>query len=139
MISEKGCILSDTRRLSEIFNTHFVNITKTLDLKPSIVSTNKSVPEIIETFKDHPSIKKVFSLRRMEFQFKFHFVSENKVRKFVLNMEGKKANLTGDIPAGIPKGCVDSYISVLTKILNTSLERGCFPNQFILAELTPVF
>ena len=54
-------------------------------------------------------------------------------------MDGKKANLTGDIPAGILKGFVDSYISVLTRILNTSLERGCFPNQIKLAEVTPLF
>ena len=120
MISEKDCLVSDDRRLSEIFNTHFINITKTLDLKPSIISTNKSVPEIIETFKNHPSIKKV-------------------IRKVILNMVGKKANLTGNIPAGILKSCVDSYISVLTKILNTSLERSCFPNQLNLAEVTPVF
>ena len=52
-------------------------------------------------------------------------------------MDGEKANLTGDIRAGILKGCVDSYITVLTKILNTSLERGCLSNQ--LAEVTPVF
>ena len=45
-----------------------------------------------------------------------------------LNMEEMKANLTGDIPAGILKDCVDSYIPILTKVLNTSLERGCFPN-----------
>ena len=48
-------------------------------------------------------------------------------------MDGKKANLTSDIPAGILEGCVDSYIPILTKILNTSLERGCFPNQLKLA------
>ena len=54
-------------------------------------------------------------------------------------MDEKNANLTGDIPAGILKGCVDSYIPILTKILNTSLERGCFPNQLKLAEVTPVF
>ena len=40
----------------EFFNAHFVNITKTLDLKPSIISTTTSPPEIIETFKDHPRI-----------------------------------------------------------------------------------
>ena len=110
MISEKDYIVSDDRRLSEIFNTlrFFINITKTLDSKPSIISTNKSVAEIIETFKDHPSNKKIFSLRREEFQFKFHSVSENKVRKVILNNDEKKANLTGDIPAGILKGCVDS-------------------------------
>ena len=28
---------------------------------------------------------------------------------------------------------------ILTKILNTSLEKGCFPNQLKLSELTPVF
>ena len=53
-------------------------------------------------------------------------------------MAGKKANLTG-ILAGILKGRVVSYIFVLTKIVNTSLERGCFPNQLKSAELSPVF
>ena len=52
-------------------------------------------------------------------------------------MDGKKANAAGYILAGILKGCVDSYISVLNKILNTSLERGCLPNQINL--VTPVF
>ena len=139
MISEKDCIVFDNRRLSEIFNEHFINITKTLDLKPSIISTTTSLPEIIETFKDHPSIKKISSLQSEECQFKFHSVNENEVRKVILNMEEKTANLTGDIPAGILKGCVDSYIPILTKILNTSLERGCFPNQLKLAKVTPVF
>ena len=82
MISEKNCIVFDDRRLSEIFNEHFINITKTLDLKPSIISTT--------TFKDHPSIEKIFYLRREECQFKFHSLSENEVRKVVLNMDEKK-------------------------------------------------
>ena len=60
MITGKDGIVSYDRRLSDIFNTHFINITKTLDLKPSIISTYKSVPEIIETFKDLPNIKKNF-------------------------------------------------------------------------------
>ena len=53
-------------------------------------------------------------------------------------MDEKKTNLTGVIPVGILKGCVDSYISILTKILNSSLEGGCFPSQLKLAEMTPV-
>ena len=81
----------------------------------------------------------MFSLRREECQFRFHSVSENEVRKVILNMDGKKANLTGDIPVGILKGYIDSYTSVFPKILNTSLERGCLPNQLKLAEVTPVF
>ena len=57
MISEKDWIISDNRRLSDIFIEHFINITKTLDLKPSIISTTTSLPEIIETYKDYPSRK----------------------------------------------------------------------------------
>ena len=53
-------------------------------------------------------------------------------------MDGKKANLTCDIPAGILKGCDASYIFILTKIRSTSLERGCFQNQLKLAKVTPV-
>ena len=48
-------------------------------------------------------------------------------------------NLTGDILAEILTICVDSYISILTKILNTSLVRGCFPHQPKLVEVIPVF
>ena len=90
MISEKDCIVSDDRRLSEIFNEHFINITNTLDLKPSIIPITTSLPDLIETFKDHPSIKKIFSLRREECQFKFHSVSENEVRKVILNMDKER-------------------------------------------------
>ena len=56
----------------------------------------------------------------------------------MLNMDEKKSNLTCDTPAEILKSCVNSYISLLTKILNTSLERSCFSNQIKLAEVTPV-
>ena len=44
-----------------------------------------------------------------------------------------------DILAGILKSWVGSCISILTNILNTSLERGCFPNQLKLVEVTHVF
>ena len=53
--------------------------------------------------------------------------------------EKRKRHPIVNFPAGILKGCVDSYISILPRILNTSLERGCFPNQFKLAEVTSVF
>ena len=75
-----------------------------------------------------------------EFQIKFHSVSENEVTKVVLNHGWKKTpHPIVNIPAGILKVCVDSYISILPRILNTSLETGCFPNQLELAEVTSVF
>lgn len=55
MISERDCRVSDGKRLSKIFNEHFLNITKTLDPKPSVIFTTTSLLEIIETFQSHPS------------------------------------------------------------------------------------
>ena len=66
-ISEKDCIVSGDRRPCEIINT-----IKTLYLKLSIISTTTSLPEIIEIITDHPSVKKSFSLKKEECQFKFH-------------------------------------------------------------------
>lgn len=40
----------------------------------------------------------------------FKFLS---VRKVVLKMDENKEDLRGDIPAGLLKGCVNSYISIL--------------------------
>ena len=74
-----------------------------------------------------------------ECQFEFHSVSENEVKKVVLNMVEKKLNITGDISTGILKDCVDSYIFIPSKTLNTSLERNCLPNQLTLVEVTSVF
>ena len=60
MIWEKDSVVSDDRRLSEIFKEHFINITKTLDLKASITFTTTSLREIVETFNDHPSVNIFF-------------------------------------------------------------------------------
>ena len=54
------------------------------------MSTTTSLPRIIETFKNHPSIKKILSLRWVECQFKFHSASENEVRKVTLIIDDKK-------------------------------------------------
>ena len=47
MIPEKDRVVSDDRRLSEIATEHFVNLTKTLDIKTSIVFTITSLPKIM--------------------------------------------------------------------------------------------
>ena len=51
-------------------------------------------------------------------QFKFSSVSENEIRKVILNMDEKKANLTGDIPGGILKGCLKFLYLLNFSILN---------------------
>ena len=51
-------------------------------------------------------------------------------------MGEKKTKLTGVIPEGILKKCVDSYISMLAKKRINSLERERFPDQLKLDDFT---
>ena len=55
--------------------------------KPSVTTTTTNFPEIIE---DQPGIEKTFSSQRDQSQFKFHAVSKNKIRKFILNLDKER-------------------------------------------------
>ena len=54
-------------------------------------------------------------------------------------MNEKHANLNDDMLAELLKGCLNSYISILSIIPNTFLEQFCFPNQHQLAEVALTF
>ena len=71
MISEKVFTVSVGIELSEIFNDHFLNITKTLDLKPDIISTTTSLPEIIGAFQDNPALNFFFVREGVSVQVPF--------------------------------------------------------------------
>ena len=99
MISERDCRVSDGKGLSKIFNEHFLNITKTLDPKPSVIFTTTSLLEIIETFQSHPShskagvrpsLNKIFSLGKEKCEMKLDSLRDNEVRKVILNMAEKR-------------------------------------------------
>ena len=54
-------------------------------------------------------------------------------------MSTKKATKNGDIPAKILKKSVDIYIKEITFIINDCLEKGIFPDDFKLADVSPIF
>ena len=83
-------IFLNDRGLSEIFDEHFINIIKILDLKLSIISHVTNLPEIIEAFEANSRIRKTISLRGEEYQVRFHSVRENHTKKVILNMDKKR-------------------------------------------------
>ena len=60
-------------------------------------------------------------------QFQF----EKEVRREMMNLNSKKATCYGSIP--------DSYLPIITKIINESIIEGTFASELKLAEVTPVF
>ena len=45
----------------------------------------------------------------------------------------------GDIPAKILKKSVDIYIKEITFIINDCIEKGIFPDDLKLADVSPIF
>ena len=85
------------------------------------------------------SIIKIMPQSNSEFEpFHFQHIS-NKLKKKILNLNNKKATREGDIPVNLLKGSIDTYLPVLTEIINSSFEQNEFPNELELADIIPIF
>ena len=117
--------------LATLMNNYFVNITADLDLKQdseNFYDTPASVYNIKKIFQDHQSnlkIKKAFNVTDL---FSFHEITEDEIRKEISKVDGSKASPVGDIPAEMLKSTIDVHVSLLTKIINSSIRNGCFPD-----------
>ena len=49
-----------------------------------------------------------------------------------MNLDGSKTNPTGDIS-------VDIHLPFITNSINSSIKKGCFPQELKLTEITPIF
>ena len=62
-----------------------------------------------------------------------------RIRKEISKLNGSKATPVGDIPAETFKSTTNVHVSLLTKIINSSIRNGCFPDELKAAEVTPIF
>ena len=115
-------------------NDYFVNITETIGLKQF------QFDHLSNLFENHTSIIRIKSnLDNVSDKFDFKKVHEEEVKREIMNLNSKKATCHGAIPAKILKQFCDSYLPIITKIINESITEGTFPSELKLAEVTPVF
>ena len=126
-------------RIANIFNSHFTNITKTLNITQN-ERTNGSLSDIFEKNKNHISILKIKNLYQNDDElFQFKKISEDNVRYEIKMLSKKKASISNDIPIRILKECCNTMSKDLTLIFNQCIENNDFPNPLKLAEITPIF
>ena len=142
MLREKDIVVADEKALATLMNNYFVNITADLDLKrdsENFYDTPASVYNIKKKFQDHQSILKIKKAFNVTDLFSFHEITEDEIRKEISKLDGSKATPVGDIPAEMLKSTTDVHVSLLTKIINSSIRNGCFPDELKAAEVTPIF
>ena len=135
MLLENDKLISEEPLLARTMNEYFTNITKNLILKPS---PRFSDLKYINFYQNHISIIKIMSQSNSEFEpFHFQRISSNELKKEILNLNNKKATREGDIPVNLLKESIETYLPVLTEIINSSFEQNKFPNKLKLADIIP--
>ena len=142
-LKEGDKIISDDTEVANILNKNFVEAVRLLSDKGGCSNNvldfntiDDPLENIIHRFKNHPSIiaikEKVVS---GSFDFKPLTVEEVSTEIFKMN---QKKSTTG-VSIGFLKDNLDICAPTLTKILNSCIEDGIFPNELKLADITPIF
>ena len=138
ILKGKDELITDSSTLANLFNNYFINITNTSKLKKS-PSKFQSLSKLLTHYKDHLSIQKIKETFKIKEKSEFNEVSSEEVKKVIKSLNKKKAAISACIPVKILVDSIDTYLPVLTDIINNSIRNGTFPDKLKLAEVTPIF
>ena len=121
-------------------NRYFTNITKHMNLKANKISHREELVNILDALKNHKSVQRIKLANFFSYTtLNFSKVTEREVGEELLNFSSKKATKNSDIPAKILKKSVDIYIKETSFTIKDSIEKGIFPHDPKLADVSPIF
>ena len=146
----KSKIISDEKQLTKLFNSYYINIVeKSSGTKPKTFGTNfentsvRSVRNIVNSYKNHPSIIKIKQLVNGSDvsdseRFSFKTVNESEIKDLLKNLDIKKATGIDTIPLKLLKLSAECLTPLLTKVMKTSLAQNVFPEKAKTALVIPL-
>ena len=139
-LNVNGNFVQDENEVANVFNAHFNNITKSLNLyswnKLYCSDINDPVFRAIDKFKNHPSVIKIKSTWDGNV-FQFRDVSTKEVQEILMNLNGAKKT-SGQIPIKILKLSSNIVSPILRDCVNSIFKSCEFPNSLKLAEIVPI-
>ena len=95
--------------------------------------------DVLEIFKNRLSVHKIIQTFMTDEEFSFKIITEDIVRKEIMNLDVCKPTPNGDICVSILKSTVDIHLRYIGNIINLSMEESPFPDELKLAKVSPVF
>ena len=133
-------VISDDGLIAENMNTFFVNTVENLGIQGYDESHKKDeLNDILDTFKEHPSILKINSNICINEKFAFLSMTNKQMKDEIQKLNNRKATAYEDIPAKILKDHNDTVTPHLKTIYENSKEFSVFPDGLKEADVTPVF
>ena len=143
-LEHNGYIVTDEKTIANIFNIHFVNIVKSLNLpqwapQSTAKVTHDKLNNILLKYEDHPSIFFIKgNFKEPEKLFCFDYATEDEIRNIINSLDTKKST-SGFIPLWVIKKFQQILLRPLTECINFCLSTGSFPDDLKLAEVVPIF
>ena len=97
-----------------------------------------TISNIIERYKNHPSILKIKDNVKIETKFQFSSVKECTIKEKIDSLDKRKPTTFNNIPT---RFLVENNISspVITEMYNEAKSNACFPDSLKLADITSAF
>ena len=135
-------IISTDNELAETFNRFFTNAVRYLNIdgfKTEYCSNPELdiISNIIDKFKNHPSMLNIKENVKVQSKFNFSTVTETMVRTKINAMDKKKPTTYNHIPTQILFENSDIISPYITGIYNEAKFKAYFPSSLKLAGITP--
>ena len=127
---EDGTLVTDTSAMANMLNEYFVNIAQELNQsQASPVSFDSSLlEESVSSTVDN-----------FVTQFNIPFITVQETQKFIDNLSSSKATGADEISVKVLKLVSPVFVQPLTRLINLSIQSGCFPTKWKIARVTPLF
>ena len=149
ILEENGELISDERKLVEIFNNHYINIVETTMGKPPLSLGDPSDPEkdnitvrnIITNFANHPSIRKIKNNQSSTPQptFSLPIATKEEINKIMSQIDVSKSTGPDKIPPKFVKMSANILDSPMAMIINENVSKNRFSDGAKEANVPPIF
>ena len=134
---ENDTLISKPNDVCNTFNEYYINVTN--DFCESNTINNMSADEIINHYKDHPSIKLITEKVNNNHRYEFKLVNQNITEKKLKVLQTNKASGFDNISPKFLKLGAERLSHSLTPIINNSIYQNKYPEYAKKAEVTPLY
>ena len=139
ILIEKEQIISKDK-VAQTFNNYFSNAVKLLELEETSDINCRSIDNILENFKDHPSIRKINSQCQLDEPFNFSVSNTNIIKNDMRKLNPNKPTTEGNIPVKVLVDNIETCAPFISNIYNDAITKNCeFLADLKMADMSPVF
>ena len=145
VIIENDEIISNDKEVAEVLNTFFSIIVSNLNIPeypvndPFIDNINDPILKTIFKYKNHPSIKAIEKVSKLDKLFNFNKVDEEELFKEINGLDASKSSQDTDVLTKIIKETADLFTYFVLPSINASFDNDDFPTFLKNANIIPAF